>query len=421
MGSARPTYVDLLRRLDRARSAGVELGLDRTRTVLSRLGDPQRRAITVQIAGTNGKGSTAAMSDAILRAAGLRTGLYTSPHLCRFTERIRIDGHEIDGDRLAELDQAIAAIDIPLTYFEIATVLAFLAFADARVDVVVGETGLGGRLDAVTTCEPVATAITSIAFDHAEILGSTLEAIAFEKAGIAKAGVPLFLGPLPAAADAVIAAHAREIGAPVLRFGNDLGAAPVAPALLGAHQAANAALAVALARAAAQAAGRALDARAIESGLRDVMWPGRTEWQGTNLLFDCAHNAEGAESLAAVLATLPARRRALVFAAVVGKPVEQMLATLAPGFDAIVVTRSSNERSMRADALAALVPAHAHASVVAVDEPAAALATARSAVGADGLVVAAGSTFLIGDLRCALLGELRDPIPTSDPISTIPS
>ena len=143
----------------------------RVRTALARLGDPQRRFAAVQIAGTNGKGSTAAMTEAILRAAGLRTGLYTSPHLARFTERIRVAGREVDGDRLAALDARVVATGVPLTYFEIATALGFLAFAEEAVDMAVLETGLGGRLDAVTTCEPLATAITSIGLDHTGYLG----------------------------------------------------------------------------------------------------------------------------------------------------------------------------------------------------------------------------------------------------------
>ena len=163
-----------LRRAARAGSAacatlGVELGLERVRLALARLGDPQRRFAAVQVAGTNGKGSTAAMTEAVLRAAGLRTGLYSSPHLARFTERIRVDGREVDGDRLAALDRRVAATEVPLTYFEVATALAFLAMAEAGVEVAVLETGLGGRLDAVTTCEPCATAITSIGLDHTEL------------------------------------------------------------------------------------------------------------------------------------------------------------------------------------------------------------------------------------------------------------
>src|SRR6185369_11399482 len=141
------------------------------------------------------------MTEAVLRAAGLRTGLYSSPHLSRFTERIRIAGREVEGDRLAALDRLVVATEVPLTYFEVATALAFLAMAEAGVEVAVLETGLGGRLDAVTTCVPCATAITSIGLDHTDYLGDTLAAIAREKAGILKPGVPCFVGRLPPEAD----------------------------------------------------------------------------------------------------------------------------------------------------------------------------------------------------------------------------
>src|SRR6188508_782061 len=162
-------YADVLARLAGVRALGVDLGLGRMRLALDKLGNPQRRFRAVQIAGTNGKGSTAAMTEAVLR-----TGLYTSPHLARFTERIRIAGHEIDGERLAALDSRVAATGVPLTYFEVATALAFLAMAEDGVDIAVLETGLGGRLDAVTTCEPVATAVTSIGIDHTGYLGTKL-------------------------------------------------------------------------------------------------------------------------------------------------------------------------------------------------------------------------------------------------------
>ncbi len=242
------SYRDLLSRLASVRWLGVDLGLDRMRAALAALGDPQRALpAALQIAGTNGKGSTAAMTESILRAAGLRTGLYTSPHLSRFTERIRIDGREVDGDWLAELDGQVAGLYVPLTYFEVATALAFLAFAAARVDVAVLETGLGGRLDAVTTAEPVATAITSIGFDHTAYLGDTLTAIAGEKAGILKPGVPCFLGSLPPEADA----ESPEWPAPSVRPCRAWGrtsAGAWAAALPGIHQRGNAAIAVAGAR-----------------------------------------------------------------------------------------------------------------------------------------------------------------------------
>ena len=417
-------YLDLLTRLQATRRIGVALGLERTQAVLARLGNPERGGITVQIAGTNGKGSTAAMTDAILRAAGMRTGLFTSPHLNRFTERIRIDGREVDGDRLAALDEAIVATGIPLTYFEIATVLAFLSFAEAGVDAVVLETGLGGRLDATTVCRPVATAITSIDFDHTELLGSTLAEIAREKAGIAKSGVPLFLGQLPAEADAEIAAVALRLEAPVLRLGVDFAAPQVPVALSGPHQRTNAALAIALARSVAGARGHALADQEIERGLAGVVWPGRLEWIGGNVLLDCAHNPEGAAALARVLADLrrnqPSQRCALVVSIVGGKAAGAMLAALAPCFEEIVMTRSTSDRALDPDALLGMAPIEGRPGlrITAAPDPLVALAAAQAAVGPGGLVVGAGSTFLVGDLRAALLGEQRDPLPTSDPIAT---
>ncbi|HVY38938.1 MAG TPA: Mur ligase family protein, partial [Polyangia bacterium] len=290
MGTAPSAYAQLLARLDLAAgSLGVEMGLDRVRRALAGLGDPQRRYLTVQIAGTNGKGSTAAMAEAILRAAGLRTGLYTSPHLARFTERIRVGGREADGDRLAALDLRVQACGERLTYFEIATVLGFLAFAEAGVDAAVLETGLGGRLDAVTCCEPVATAITSIGIDHTEYLGPTLADIAGEKAGILKPGVPCFVGRVPGEAAAVIRARAAAVGAPLRWLDADLPAPAAQLGLTGPHQADNAALAVALAQAVAARLGRPLEAPAIAAGLGGVRWPGRLERLADDLWVDCAH------------------------------------------------------------------------------------------------------------------------------------
>jgi dihydrofolate synthase/folylpolyglutamate synthase len=179
MGQGRgEPYRRFLARLQSVRGQGVSLGLDRVRWALDCLGAPHRRVPALHIAGTNGKGSAAAIAESILRKGGMRTGLFTSPHLVRFTERIRIDGVEVEGDHLATLDEAVAETAVPLTYFEIATVLAFLAFAEARVEVAVMETGLGGRLDATSACQPLACAITSIALDHEAILGDSLEKIA---------------------------------------------------------------------------------------------------------------------------------------------------------------------------------------------------------------------------------------------------
>jgi dihydrofolate synthase / folylpolyglutamate synthase len=409
-------YVELLARLAGVRALGVELGLDRVRAALARMGDPQTRFAAVQIAGTNGKGSTAAMTEAVLRAAGLITGLYSSPHLARFTERIRIGGAEADGDRLAALDRQVVATGVPLTYFEVATALAFLAMAEAGVEVAVLETGLGGRLDAVTTCVPCATAITSIGIDHTGYLGTTLSAIAREKAGILKPGVPCFVGRLPPEADEEIERAADAAGAPLFRFGRDFGPTPLSTALAGAHQKENAALAAQLARAAGRHLGRRVDDRTMERGLAGVQWPGRCEKIGDDLLFDCAHNEDGARALAAALAAIaPGRRVVLLISIVDDKDPAAILAALAPAAAAAVTTRSDNPRSLAPAALAG-VASGVNGDTAACAHPDAALAEARRRAGPDGLVVVCGSMFLVGMLRARVLGESVDPVPTSDPV-----
>jgi dihydrofolate synthase/folylpolyglutamate synthase len=411
-------YPDLLARLEGARALGVELGLDRVRRALTALGEPQRRFAAVQIAGTNGKGSTAAMTEAILRAAGVRTGLHTSPHLARFTERIRVAGAEIDGDRLAALDVRVGATGVPLTYFEIATVLAFLAFAEEGVEVAVLETGLGGRLDAVTTCEPLATAVTSISLDHMDYLGDTLRAIAREKAGIIKPGVPHLVGALPPEADDEMERAAASLNAPLLRLGRDFQkpADDVAINLPGPHQRANAALAVALATRACAAVGKPLAPAAITEGLATALWPGRLERVTSDVLLDCAHNVEGAHALAAALPALAGGKPiALVLSVVRDKDASAILAALAPLAGAVIATQSSNPRALPAADLASAARAHA-SNVKAAPDAIIALNLARRFIGHEGLVVVAGSIFLVGELRAHLLGEAQDPTPLSDPL-----
>jgi dihydrofolate synthase/folylpolyglutamate synthase len=415
-GPSMATYAQLLARLDGLRALGVELGLDRVRLALARLGEPQARFAAIQIAGTNGKGSTAAMAEAVLREARLRTALYSSPHLARFTERIRIEDREVDGDRLAALDRRVVATEVPLTYFEVATALGFLAMAEDGVEIAVLETGLGGRLDAVTACVPCATAITSIGLDHTDYLGTTMTAIAREKAGILKPGVPCFVGRLPREADDEIGRAADEVGAPLFRFGIDFGAPPFPIALAGAHQRENAALAAQLARAAGRHLGRPIDDRAVARGLAGVRWPGRCERVGDDLLFDCAHNADGARALAAALPEIAAGRRiVLVMSIVDDKDPEAMLAALAPAAAAVVATRSDNPRALPAAALVSRA-AGVIADTVACDDPDAALAEAQRRAGPGGLVVVCGSMFLVGLLRARVLGETVDPVPTADPV-----
>jgi dihydrofolate synthase/folylpolyglutamate synthase len=413
-GVTGPAYREFLRRLEGTRTLGVSLGLERMATALERLGGPQREVPAVHIAGTNGKGSTAAMLEAIFRAAGRHTGLFTSPHLARFTERIRLDGQEIDGDHLASLGEQVFATGVPLTYFEVATALGFLAMAQARVEVAVLEVGLGGRLDATNLCVPVATAITSIGFDHTELLGDTIAAIAAEKAGIAKPGVPLYLAPVDPVARAEIARICDDVGAPLVDVPLPaLGELP-ALGLSGAHQRSNAALAVALARRVAAVEGWDFDEAALAAGLAAVEWPGRLEEVTPGIWLDAAHNLDGARALAASLP--PARPRALVISVVRGKAVAEMLATLAPGFDFIFATQSSSPRALPPDDLVALLDAQARDRARALPDPRAALAAARATVGPVGSVVVAGSIFLVGELRALLHGDAVDPIVTGDPM-----
>jgi dihydrofolate synthase / folylpolyglutamate synthase len=415
MSAALPRYADLLARLDvAAGTLGVEMGLDRVRRALARLGDPQRRYLTVQIAGTNGKGSTAAMAEAILRRAGLQTGLYTSPHLARFTERIRVSGREADGDRLAALDVGVQACGERLTYFEIATVLGFLTFAEAGVDVAVLETGLGGRLDAVTCCQPLATAITSIGIDHTDYLGATLADIAREKAGILKPGVPCFVGGVSPEAAAVIAGAAAAVGAPLRWLGTDFSAPAEHVGLAGPHQADNAAVALALAGAVAARLDRKLDAPTVAAALGDVRWPGRLERLADDLWVDCAHNAQGARALAAALPGIAGGRPVTLLMSVArDKDTDGILDALAPIARRLIATANASPRALPAAALAARAQAH-FADVTAIADPREALAQARAAAG---VVVVCGSIFLVGPLRARLLGEPLDPRQTSDPLA----
>src|ERR1035437_2343900 len=212
---------DTLRRLYALRRFGLRPGLETMQAPLERPGHPERACVAIHIAGTHGKGSVASMLDAVLRAAGMRVGLYTSPHLVRFNERIRVNGVAIADDTLAalfaglepHLAAAAKAMGREATFFEVTTALAFRHFANARVPLVVLETGLGGRLDATNVVTPLAAVITRIGLDHMQYLGATLEAIAGEKAGIVKAGRPVVLGAMPEAARDVVAAAAQRVGA----------------------------------------------------------------------------------------------------------------------------------------------------------------------------------------------------------------
>lgn len=399
------TYRAALERLFALRRFGMRPGLDGTRAALAALGEPQRGLRTLHVAGTNGKGSTAAFVEAILRAAGRRTGLYTSPHLLRFTERVRVDGAELFTGEVARLAGALFARVPEPTFFEAATAMALRAFRDAEVEVAVVEAGLGGRLDATRAVEPpLVTVVTGVALDHTEVLGETVEAIAREKAGIFRPGVPAVIGCEDEAARAVLLAEAARIGAPVHLRGRDFSAeAPGPLGLAGAHQAGNAALAVRAAELACAALGRPLDEAAVRAGLAGARWPGRLERLADDLVIDAAHNPDGARALAAALPGLAAGRPVhLVFGAVSDKDAGAMLEVLAPVAARVVFTRPESPRAREPETLRALVP-----SASVEPDPGAAVETARSP---GALTVACGSIFLVGAVRRWVTGEPADPL-----------
>jgi dihydrofolate synthase / folylpolyglutamate synthase len=381
-----PEYRRLVGELFPRLSGGIRWGLDRTRRLLASVGDPHHAYATVHIAGTNGKGSAAATLASILRASGHRVGLYTSPHISDFRERFRVDGEPISesavlsaAGRLRPLLEAESP-----SFFEATTAIGFLAFADLGVDIAVVEVGLGGRLDSTNVIAPVACAITNISLDHMQYLGDSVAAIAAEKAGIAKRGVPLVTTERGESALEVIRACAVAAGAPLVeldpaalrevttslagtRFVQQTGAwgeLQLATPLIGGHQAANTALAVGLAECLPAPWRPARDA--VIEGVRVVRWPGRLQLEsvgGVPWLFDVAHNAAGVAALTAALSTLELPRPLWAVVAVLAdKDWRGMLAPLAGVVDRLIVTTAPSappDRRWDANAVAAELGARA--------------------------------------------------------------
>ncbi len=317
-------YSEALAWLYSTQQFGIKLGLENTRRLLTALGNPERAGRFLHVAGTNGKGSVCAMLDAILRAAGRRTGLYTSPHLVDFRERVRVNGEWISepaaAGLLTTIREATADWTHMPTYFEIVTVLAIRHFADAECDYVVLETGMGGRLDSTNAVTPLVSVITPIAMDHAQWLGDSLEKIAAEKAGIFKPGVPAVSAPQSEAVAKVLAARA-----PVKFVEGEL-PKEIFLNLAGAHQRRNARLALA----ALTAAEITLPEMAIREGLATVNWPGRFQGLGRFVL-DGAHNAHGAIQLVETWKEMRGGAPTVViFGALRDKSCAEMLRALAP-------------------------------------------------------------------------------------------
>ncbi len=429
---------------------GIHLGLDHVRRLAAALGEPQLAVPSVLVAGTNGKGSTAALLASMAAAGGLSTGLYTSPHLEDVTERLRLGGGPVDGGALSAAVLAVVAAarrlpDGPPTYFEALTAAAWLVLRDAAVDLAVTEVGLGGRLDATNVAEPLLSVVTPIALEHQALLGDTLGAVAREKAGVLRRGRPAVAWGGEPEVRRALAAAATEAGAELgfvddeVRIMEVEARAPVPwgglrvvletpvrryaleTPLAGRHQAVNLALAVRAAERLGEVAGGlglALGEEAIRRGAAEVRWPGRLESvevpgapgePARRVVLDAAHNPAGAEALAAFLdeaaavAGEGAPRPVLVFGVLREKQAEGMLPPLALRAGRVVLTRPSGERGRDPRELLPLLPPGGDLDVKVEPDPGRAVERALASSGG-GTVVVCGSIFLVGTVR----GWLRE-------------
>src|SRR5690348_997907 len=415
----------------------AKFDLQNIRAICERMGHPERKFASVHIAGTNGKGSTAAMLTSILVAAGLRCGLYTSPHLVRINERIRMNGEEIPDEEFAAsctrvleiIEELLAsgAVAAHPTYFECVTAMAFDFFARARTEISVIEVGLGGRLDSTNVIVPEVAAITQIDFDHENFLGHSVEEIAAEKAGIIKPGAYVISAAENPAAQEVIRRRAAEQGADLVEIDeacqvSDVGAEDgryrfrlkladrlatdgprmlrIALPLAGRFQVRNAMTAIVAARLLA-VRGFAISDSAIVSGMETVRWPGRLErlQEKPALYLDGTHNPAGAREVRAFWQEhLAGRRIHLIYGAMRDKAIDEVAGVLFPLATAVILTQSAQPRSLSAEALAKMT-SHLAQTVEAIREPGAALERALEIAEPNDVVFATGSLYLVGDLR----------------------
>lgn len=420
------TYAETLLHIYALGRFGIKPGLERISRLLDALGTPQHAFTSLHVVGTNGKGSTASFLSSMLSAGGYRTGLFTSPHLISFTERIRIDGVEIAEDAVARLaEKVLAAAPEGTTFFEIITALAALYFAEQGIDIAVFEAGMGGRLDATNALDGVLGVITPVSLDHTDYLGSRISEIAAEKVGICKPGTPVVSArQLPEAAR-VIERRAQGQGSPLYLCGEDFDAcwhsgkldyrginlslSGLTPGLSGRYQSGNAAVALAAAEVLA-GAGFPVSREALSEGIRLASWPGRMElFPGEpRVLLDGAHNPAGAAALAEALAEIPRDRLFLVVGTMGDKELSGILSPLLPLADRVFCVAPAIERALPADKLASYCQ-KAGAAAEAAGSVAEGIALARAAATGKDLIVVCGSLFTVGESRSILLSRHFDP------------
>ncbi len=434
--------------------------LERIERLLKRIGSPHERIPAVHIAGTKGKGSTAALLDSVLQASGIRTGLFTSPHIEQFEERMRVCGHMPHPDQLTRLVARLCEVlqqaemdtsDRIPTFFEVTTLLAWMLFDEENVQIAVLETGLGGRLDCTNVCRPLVTVITSIGLDHTHILGDTLSKIAWEKAGIIKTGVPVVQGQLPGDADAVVAARSYELGCQRFVCGREfawhidhnedptvvrrrsqkiLVLTPSASydnltlPLLGEHQAHNASLTIMAAELLRERGFASINSTTISNGIRMTHWPLRFEIIDGHptIVLDAAHNPDSMQAVGNVLkgSEWQNRRRVLIFAASADKDVSGMQQIILPHFDDVVFTRFvSNPRSvppsqLQSIALSLEPEVISQVGIHLAEDPQSALIQACELAGRSGLICVTGSLFLAAEMRTHLLRRVESEKNASD-------
>ncbi|MDA8169018.1 MAG: bifunctional folylpolyglutamate synthase/dihydrofolate synthase [Nitrospiraceae bacterium] len=406
---------------------GIKLGLDNPRRLLAAIGNPQKSFSSIHIAGTNGKGSTSTAIASILRANGFRTGLFTSPHLVSFTERIRIDGREVEEETIVELTGRLIETvrnlpGLSPTFFEFATAMAFLYFRENAVQWAAVETGMGGRLDATNTVEPRVAVITPVSMDHREFLGGTLREIAGEKAGIIKPGVPLVLGPQMPEALAVMEETAQKNSCPVYIYGRDfystlreqtatgitfdyespgLELKDIFFPLRGYYQAVNAATAIK----AIELAGSA-DADLIRKGLGEAILPGRLELASANpdIVLDGAHNPEAARTLArAIREIYPGRNIVLVAGIMSDKDIDGILKELLPVARKTIFTAPAYARAARPEELSERAGGLGFTGGLLCPEVSGAIEKARGLAEAGDIILIAGSFYTAGEAKEAIL------------------